>query len=161
MRLLRSIIRTLVRPADTAGTTTHLRDLKLVHNGWKGIRPDCDYLSFDSKWEANVYRFLKSRPAIIEVIRGSYDTLYFPFAFDQTPRGYVPDFKVFTREGTYLLEVKGCTDIYSINEKDLRKVRLLRKYYPRDYGTGVLFITQREYSLIQKHYAHKIKNWEW
>lgn len=107
--------------------------------------------------EANVYRFLKSRSGIIDVL---YEPLYFPFSKDAPISGYIPDFKVIIKQGYYFVEVKGCEDIYSLDEESYNQATLILKEYRRDIGIGYFLITYNEYRKIEKHYAHRIKNWE-
>lgn len=157
---------------DTKFRKEKEEDLRLVHNGYKGLRYDCLDLqgypiSFDSAMEANVYRWLtgsyrgkKFCPAIIEVIRGTYENLFFSYSFSTTPRGYVPDFKVITRKGFWYVEVKGCDSISTFPKLAKRKIELLYKNYPKDIGKGVFIITKAEYKNIEKHFKNKIKFWE-
>lgn len=66
--------------------------------------------------------------------------------------GYCPDFKITVGKHFYYVETKGYMDRMSIE-----KIRLFKTFYPY---FKLYIVTPKEYRLITKLYANKIRNWE-
>jgi len=121
-------------------------------------------IEFKSSMEANYARFMEYLG-----VKWEYESEVFHFptkanlvyktnnskAFNQNPfgiSGYVPDFKISAGRYIWYVEVKGYMDNISAE-----KIRLFHIFYPY---LELNLVTPKEYRLIQKYYANKIRKWE-
>ena len=84
---------------------------------------------FRSRWEANYARYLQflKEHAQIQDWEHEPETFWF-LEIKRGVRSYLPDFKVFNKDGThYFVEVKGYYDA-----KSLTKIKRFKKYYPKE-----------------------------
>lgn len=118
------------------------REAKSVYTkGIGGKRKDIDFY-VRSSWEANIARLLKFLN-----INFSYETK--TFELENGKYHYRPDFKI---EENYL-EVKGWWD-----DKSKLLKELMKKEYPEIY---IIYISEKEYKLLQEEFKDKIKGWEY
>lgn len=92
-----------------------------------GKRPDCDNLFFRSRWESNVYRWLRTHPNIkIEYEPQTFS--FSPFGILSGTVSYTPDFRITVGSKTLWIEVKG-----QMKPQDKTKIRRFKKYYPEEF----------------------------
>jgi len=122
--------------------------------GKMGKRSDLGGLYVRSSWEANYARYLNWLIDLGEIESWEYepDTFWFE-NIKRGTRSYTPDFKVWSKDGTYEYhEVKGWMD-----QKSKTKLSRMRKYYPEE---GIVVIGADVYKSIKRDISKLIRNWE-
>lgn len=113
------------------------------HNGWYLISGKKFY--FRSSWEVNYARYLEWLVSKKEIEKWEYevDTFWFE-KIKRGVRSYLPDFKVFNKNGSYEYhEVKGWMD-----GKSKTKIKRMAKYYPK---VKLIIIGKDEYKSVAKY----------
>lgn len=118
-----------------------------------GKRPDLNNQYFRSAWEANFARYLNFLQAQGEIEHWEYEPDEYEFhAIKRGVRFYIPDFKVFDADGSYVYyEVKGYMDSTSAT-----KLKRMAKYYPEE---RIILIERDEYRAIAK-WKGLMEGWE-
>lgn len=120
--------------------------------GWREFGGRRTY--YRSRWEANYGRYLqwlKERGEIIDWLHEP-ETFWFE-AIKRGVRSYLPDFRVFEKDGTSKLhEVKGWMDARSKTT-----LRRMAKYHPNE---TIVLIRERDYNLIARQLGRLIEGWE-
>lgn len=118
-----------------------------------GKRADLNNQYFRSAWEANFARYLNFLQAQGEIERWEYEPDEYEFhTIKRGNRYYIPDFKVFESDGSYVYyEVKGYMD-----KDSATKLKRMAKYYPEE---TVHLIERDEYRAIAK-WKRLIEGWE-
>lgn len=94
-----------------------------------GKRKDCNNLFFRSRWEANVYRFLKQDTDVKSIEYEPRDFLFTEFGIVKGTVSYTPDFRVTYCDGSFVwIEVKGGL----MAQPDKTKIRRFKKYFPEE-----------------------------
>ncbi len=116
-------------------------------SGWKhihrGFRPDLGIV-FRSSWEANVARIL-----IAMGVEFEFEPHRFSLSNGLT---YLPDFKVYSPNGYYWVEVKG-----QWNENDRQRLDHFRREFPDELITVV---DKPIYKVLAEEWSERIPSWE-
>lgn len=118
-----------------------------------GKRADLGGQFFRSKTEANYARFLnlQANHGFIRDWEYEPDTFKFPVERGQT--FYVPDFKIFNKDGSIEYhEIKGWVD-----KASQTKLNRMKKFYP---AIKVIVITMEELKARTKNSRYLISKWE-
>lgn len=119
----------------------------------QGKRADIGNMYFRSAWEANYARYLNWLQARGEIERWEYEPETFWFlSIKRGVRSYKPDFRVWERGKSYLVEVKGWMD-----PKSKTKLKRMKKYYP---DVRVDVVGARQYAQIKSAVSRLIPGWE-
>lgn len=118
-----------------------------------GKRADLNNQYFRSAWEANFARYLNFLQEQGAIDHWEYEPDEYEFhAIKRGVRFYIPDFKVFESDGSYVYyEVKGWMDSTSAT-----KLKRMAKYYPEE---RIILIERDEYRAIAK-WKGLIEGWE-
>jgi hypothetical protein len=137
-----------LNPAPSAPTANTYSRCK------RGRREDLGNFFFRSSWEANYARYLNL--LVAQKVIASWEYEVDTFVFHGETRGaisYLPDFKVWSHEGTHEYhEVKGWMD-----GKSKTKLKRMQKHYPNE---KVVVIGQKEYRELERRIASHLPNWE-
>lgn len=118
-----------------------------------GKRANLDNRYFRSSWEANWARYLNWLVSLGEIIKWEYEVDEFEFPVKRGGRFYLPDFKVFNKDGTIeYQEVKGWMD-----PRSATKLARMRKYHP---GVKLVLIDKNYYRSVAKKVSSIIPGWE-
>lgn len=119
----------------------------------RGVRDDIGAMYFRSSWEANYARYLNWLQERGDIDRWEYEPE--TFWFEKIKRGvrsYTPDFKIFEKEQSYFVEVKGWLD-----PKSKTKLKRMAKYHP---GIKLILFGQKDYESLRSNLGKVIPNWE-
>lgn len=118
-----------------------------------GRRPDIGDMYFRSAWEANYARYLKWLQARGDIDRWEYEPETFWFlSIKRGVRSYKPDFRVWEKGGSYLVEIKGWMD-----PKSKTKLKRMKKYYPHE---RVDVVGPKQYADLKAKLSRIIPSWE-
>lgn len=120
-------------------------------SGWREINDKRYY--FRSRWEFNYalyLEFLKEKEFIIDW-EFEPDTFWFE-KIKRGVRSYLPDFKIFGKDGVVYHEVKGYMD-----PKSKTKLKRMAKYHP---DVKLIVIDSKKYNEIKKNMSGILKGWE-
>lgn len=122
--------------------------------GRGGKREDLGGMYFRSSWEANWARYLNWLKSIGQIERWEFETETFEFkAIKRGSRFYLPDFKVFNKDGSVEFhEVKGYMD-----QKSMTKLKRMAKYFP---DVKVIVIDKKQYNSVRSKVSSIIPFWE-
>jgi len=149
--------RTVARSGHTSQYIQDAKEIQVIRP-IAGKRKDLG-ITFKSRMEANVYRWLLWKKNKGDIIDVRYEEKLFTFPSENTNtnkppvNGYLPDLEVITKQGSHYVEVKG-----RLSERDIEKDRRFRKNFP---GLKLYYIFPKQYNLIRKHYSSSVPNWEY
>ncbi len=142
------------RRSDNMATRQAKGELRAAYSrGSMGKRADLGDVYFRSSWEANYARYLNWLVGLGEIERWQYEPETFWFhAIKRGTRSYTPDFRVYERGRSYLVEVKGWMDA-----KSKTKLARMAKYYPE---VEIRLVDEAQYKAIARAVAALIPGWE-
>ena len=121
--------------------------------GRGGKRSDLQDRYFRSSWEANWARYLNWLISIGEIEKWEFEVDTFEFPVKRGSRFYLPDFKIFNKNGSIEYhEVKGWMDPVSAT-----KIKRMAKYYPK---VKLVIIDKSYYRSVAKKISSIIPGWE-
>lgn len=131
----------------------HLMPQSRGRRGNGGKRPDLGDVYFRSSWEANWARYLNWLISLGQIERWEFESETFEFPIKRGSRFYLPDFKVFNKDGTIEYhEVKGYMD-----QRSHTKLKRMKKYHP---GVKIILIDKTYYRDVAKKIGKIIPGWE-
>lgn len=142
--------RMMRRQADPASGLRHG-----YSRGKGGRRADLGGRHFRSSWEANYARYLCWLQVQGEITKWEFepDTFWFD-AIKRGVRSYLPDFKVWPKDGgePYYVEIKGYMDA-----KSRTKLKRMKKYHP---NVTVKLVDAKLYKILDSRMRSVILGWE-
>lgn len=121
---------------------------------WKGKKRSINgkEIYFRSTWEANFARYLDASVSVGVIKSWEYepDTFWF-HKVQRGSRCYTPDFKIYSNDTYYYVEVKGWMD-----QKSKTKLKRMKKYYPEEQ---IVLVQRKEMKELDKLFGH-LEGWE-